>query len=83
MRTANTLTLFIYNKCDFSSSLAEVVFKRNGYKSWFCIVLISISQNIGETKKKILTGTIDHQQERFKGKWDNSGATEHSLTCHG
>ena len=36
----------------------------------------------GETKKKILTRTIEHQQDSFKGKWDNSGATEHSLTCH-
>ena len=30
---ANTVTLFIYNKGDISSSLAEVVFKRNGFKS--------------------------------------------------
>ena len=29
---ANTLTLFIYNKFDISSSLPEVVFKHNGYK---------------------------------------------------
>ena len=27
--------------------------------------------------------TIEHQQDSFKGKWDNSGATEHSLTCQG
>ena len=26
--------------------------------------------------------TIEHQQDSFKGKWNNSGATEHSLTCH-
>ena len=25
---------------------------------------------------------IEHQQDSFKEKWDNSGATEHSLTCH-
>ena len=30
---ANTLKLFIYHKCDLSFSLAEVVFKDNGYKS--------------------------------------------------
>ena len=36
----------------------------------------------GETKKKILTRTIEHQQDSFKGKWGNSGATEHTLTCH-
>ena len=36
-----------------------------------------------ETKKKILTRTIKHQQGSFKGKCDNSGATEHTLTCYG
>ena len=41
------------------------------------------SAYFGETKKKILTRTIEHQQDSFKGKWDNSEATEHSLTCHG
>ena len=40
------------------------------------------SAYFGETKKKILTRTIEHQRGSFKGKWDNSGATEHSLTCH-
>ena len=41
------------------------------------------STYFGETKKKILTRTIGHQQDIFKGKWDNSGPTEHTLTCHG
>ena len=40
------------------------------------------SAYFGETKKKILAKKIEHQQDSFKGKWDNSGATEHSLTCH-
>ena len=40
------------------------------------------SAYFGETKQKKLTRTIEHQQDCFKGKWDNSGATEHSLTCH-
>ena len=31
----------------------------------------------------ILTRTIEHQQDSFKRKWDNSGATKHSLKCHG
>ena len=39
-------------------------------------------QLICETKKKILMWTIGHQQDSLKGKWDNSGATEHTLTCH-
>ena len=33
--------------------------------------------------KKILTRTIEHKQYSLKGKWDSSGATEHTLTCHG
>ena len=33
-------------------------------------------------KKKILARTIEHQQDSFKGKWDNSGAIEHNLTYH-
>ena len=41
------------------------------------------SAYFGKTKKKILTRTAEHQQDSSKGKWDNSRATEHSLTCHG
>ena len=42
-----------------------------------------MSLYFGKTKKKLLTKTIEYQQDSFKGKWDNSGATEYSLTCHG
>ena len=38
---------------------------------------------IGETKKKVITRTIEHQQDSFNGKWESSGATEHCLECHG
>ena len=41
------------------------------------------STYFGETKEKIFTVTIEHQQDTFKGKWDNSRAAEHTLTCHG
>ena len=41
------------------------------------------SAYFGETKKKILTRTIEHEQDSFKEKWDNSGATEHSLHVTG
>ena len=41
------------------------------------------SSSFGETKKKILQRTIEYQQDSFKRKWDNSVATEHTLTCHG
>ena len=32
--------------------------------------------------RKRLTRAIGHQQDGFQGKWDNSGAIEHSLTCN-
>ena len=31
---------------------------------------------IGETKKKVLTRSIEHQQDSMKGNWEASGATE-------
>ena len=41
------------------------------------------AEYIGETKKKVITRTIEHQQDSIKGKWESSGATEHCLECHG
>ena len=41
------------------------------------------STYFGETKKKIFTSSIEHKQDSFKGEWDNSEATENTLTCHG
>ena len=38
---------------------------------------------IGETKKKVITRNIEHQQDSFNGKWESSDATEHCLECHG
>ena len=38
---------------------------------------------IGENKKKVITRTIEHQQDSFNGKWESSGATGHCLECHG
>ena len=37
----------------------------------------------GETKKKVITRSIEHQQESIKGNWTSSGATEHTKECHG
>ena len=37
----------------------------------------------GETKKKIISRSIKHQQESIKGNWSSSGATEHTKECHG
>ena len=38
---------------------------------------------IGESKKKVLTRCIEHQQDSMKGNWESSGATEHTKECHG
>ena len=38
---------------------------------------------IGETKKRVLTRAIEHQQDSMNGKWEASGATEHTKSCHG
>ena len=38
---------------------------------------------IGESKKKVLTRCIKHQQDSIKGNWESSGATEHTKECHG
>ena len=55
----------------------------NSYPGVYELKCTCNSAYFGETKKKILTSTIEHQQDSFKGKWDNSRATEHTLTCHG
>ena len=36
-----------------------------------------------ETKRKVITRTIEHQQDSLYGKWESYGATEHCLQCHG
>ena len=38
---------------------------------------------IAETEKKVITRTIEHQQDSFNRKWESLGATEHCLECHG
>ena len=55
----------------------------NSYPGVYELKCTCNSAYFGETKKKILTRTIEHQQDSFKRKWDNSGAAEHSLTCQG
>ena len=36
----------------------------------------------GETKKKVITRSIEYQEESIKGNWTSSGATEHTKECH-
>ena len=55
----------------------------NSYPGVYELKCTCNSAYFGETKKKILTKTIEHQEDSFKGKWDNSRATEHTLICHG
>ena len=38
---------------------------------------------IGKLKKRVLTRCIEHQQDGMSGKWESSGATEHTKECHG
>ena len=37
----------------------------------------------GETKKKIIRRSIEHQQESIKDNWSSFGATEHTKESHG
>ena len=54
----------------------------NSYPGVYELKYTCNSAYFGETKKKILTRTIEHEQDSCNRKWDNSGATEHTLTCH-
>ena len=38
---------------------------------------------IGETKRRALSRSIEHQEDSMAGKWEVSGATEHFKDCHG
>ena len=38
---------------------------------------------ISESRKKVLTRCIEHQQDSMKGNWESSGATEHTKESHG
>ena len=35
-----------------------------------------------ETKKKIISRSIEHQQVSIRGNWSSSGATEYTKECH-
>ena len=55
----------------------------NSYPGVYALKSSCNAEYIGETKKKVMTRTIEHQQDSIKGKWESSGATEHCLKCHG
>ena len=69
---------FISSLCQNKTKLLP-----NSYPGVYELECTCNSADFGETKKNILPRTIEHQQNSFNGKWDNSGATEHTLTCHG
>ena len=78
----NIKTIFTSGS-NLKSLLCQNKTKLNSYPGVYELKCTCNSAYFGETKKKILRRTIEHQQYSFKGKWDNSGATEHTLTCHG
>ena len=55
----------------------------NSYPGVYTLNCSCNAESLGETKKKVITRTIEHQQDSIKGKWESSGATEHCLKCHG
>ena len=55
----------------------------NSYPGVYTLNCSCNAEYIGETKKKVITRTIDNQQDSIKGKWESSGATELCLECHG
>ena len=55
----------------------------NSYPGVYALNCSCNAEYIGETKKKVMTRTIEHQQDGMKGKWESPGATEQCLKCHG
>ena len=46
----------------------------NSYPGVYTLNCSCNAEYIGETKKKVITRTIEHQQDSIKGKWESSGA---------
>ena len=55
----------------------------NSYPGVYQLECLCGSIYNGETKKNIISRSIEHQQERIKGNWSSSGATEHTKECYG
>ena len=53
------------------------------YQSVYALSCSYNAEYIGETKKKEITRTIEHQQDSIKRKLKTSSATERCLKCHG
>ena len=55
----------------------------NSYPSVYELCCDCGGEYIGETKKCVLTRSIEHQEDSMAGKWETSGASQHSKNCHG
>ena len=55
----------------------------NSYPGVYTLNSSCNAEDIGEAKKKVMTKTIEHQQDSIKGKWESPGATELCLKRHG
>ena len=55
----------------------------NSYPGVYELKCSCVPVDNSETKKKIISRSIEHQQESIKGNWSSSGATEHTKECHG
>ena len=53
--------------------------KPNSHPGVYTLKCSCNTKYIGETKKKVITRTIEQQQDSIKGKWKSSGATENCL----
>ena len=55
----------------------------DSYPGVYKLSCVCGGEYIGETKKRVLTRSIEHQECSIAGKWEASGATEHSKDCYG
>ena len=56
---------------------------RNSYPDVYALNCSCNGEYIDETKKKVMTRTVEQQQDSIKGKWESLCATEHCLKWHG
>ena len=48
----------------------------------YCVSTLFFDSSIYFPKTRVLTRCIEHQQDSMSGKWESSGATEHTKECH-
>ena len=55
----------------------------NSYTGIYALNCSCDAENGSETKKEVITRTIEEQQDNIKRKWESSGGTERCLKYHG